>query len=94
MRNRLEVIEYSNIQFTKAANVMRGMDLAPATNAKAKKDLADKAMAESADDHVIKRDSPTTEAWGFTVPAGGGKHLNSPTPGSHLRVEAPRPRDR
>jgi len=44
--NRLEVIEYSNIQFTKAPNVMRGMGLALAKNDKAKKELADKGMAE------------------------------------------------
>jgi len=44
--NRIEVIEYSNIQFTKAPNVMRGMDLALAKNAKAKQELADKGMAE------------------------------------------------
>ncbi|MGC1410509.1 MAG: VOC family protein [Acetobacteraceae bacterium] len=44
--NRLEIIEYSNIQFTKAPNVMRGMDLALTKNDKAKKELADKGMAE------------------------------------------------
>jgi lactoylglutathione lyase len=44
--NRLEIIEYSNIQFTKAANVMRGMGLTLAKNDKAKKELADKGMAE------------------------------------------------
>src|ERR1700736_6749030 len=44
--NRLEIIEYSNIQFTKAPNVMRGMGLALAKNDKAKKELADKGMAE------------------------------------------------
>lgn len=44
--NRLEVIEYSNIQFTKAPNVMRGMGLALAKNDKAKKELAEKGMAE------------------------------------------------
>jgi catechol 2,3-dioxygenase-like lactoylglutathione lyase family enzyme len=44
--NRLEIIEYSNIQFTKAPNVMRGMGLALAKNDKAKKELAAKGMAE------------------------------------------------
>src|SRR5690348_9599957 len=44
--NRLEIIEYSNIQFTKAPNVLRGMGLALAKNDKAKKELADKGMAE------------------------------------------------
>jgi catechol 2,3-dioxygenase-like lactoylglutathione lyase family enzyme len=44
--NRIEVIEYSNIQFTKAPNVIRGMGLALAKNDKAKKELADKGMAE------------------------------------------------
>ena len=44
--NRIEVIEYSNIQFTKAPNVMRGMGLALAKNNKAKQELADKGMAE------------------------------------------------
>ena len=45
--NRLEIIEYSNIQFTKAPNVMRGMGLALDKNAKAKKELADKGMARN-----------------------------------------------
>ena len=44
--NRLEIIEYANIQFTKAPNVMRGMGLALAKNDKAKKELADKGMAD------------------------------------------------
>ncbi|HEY6433401.1 MAG TPA: VOC family protein [Acetobacteraceae bacterium] len=44
--NRLEIIEYSNIQFTKAPNVMRGMGLALTKNDKAKQELADKGMAE------------------------------------------------
>jgi len=43
--NRLEIIEYSNIQFTKAANVMRGMGLALDKNDKAKQELAEKGMA-------------------------------------------------
>ena len=44
--NRIEVIEYSNIQFTKAPHVMRGMGLSLAKNDKAKKELADKGMTE------------------------------------------------
>ena len=45
--NRIEVIEYSNIQFTKAPHVLRGMGLSLAKNDKAKKELADKGMTES-----------------------------------------------
>ncbi len=44
--NRLEIIEYSNIQFSKTPGVMRGMGLDLAKNDKAKKELADKGMAE------------------------------------------------
>jgi len=43
--NRLEIIEYSNIQFTKAPNVMHGMGLSLDKNDTAKKELADKGMA-------------------------------------------------
>jgi catechol 2,3-dioxygenase-like lactoylglutathione lyase family enzyme len=42
--NRLEIIEYSNIQFTKASNVQRGMGLKLAKNDNAKKELAEKGM--------------------------------------------------
>jgi catechol 2,3-dioxygenase-like lactoylglutathione lyase family enzyme len=42
--NRLEIIEYANIQFTKAPNVMRGMGLALDKNDKAKQELAEKGM--------------------------------------------------
>jgi catechol 2,3-dioxygenase-like lactoylglutathione lyase family enzyme len=44
--NRLEIIEYSNIQFSKTPGVMRGMGLDLAKNDKAKKELADKGMVE------------------------------------------------
>jgi lactoylglutathione lyase len=44
--NRIEIIEYSNIQFTKAPAVLRGMGLALQKNEKAKKELAEKDMAE------------------------------------------------
>ena len=43
--NRLEIIEYSNIQFTKAPNVLRGMGLQLDKNASARKELTDKGMA-------------------------------------------------
>ena len=44
--NRIEIIGYDNIQFTKAAHVLRGMGLADlAKNAKAIKELTDKGMA-------------------------------------------------
>ena len=43
--NRLEIIEYSNIQFTKASNVLRGMGLALDKNANARKELTEKGMA-------------------------------------------------
>ena len=43
--NRLEIVEYSNIQFTKAPEVLRGMGLALDKNDNAKKELADKGMA-------------------------------------------------
>ena len=43
--NRLEIIEYSNIQFTKAPNVLRGMGLTLDKNDNAKKELAEKGMA-------------------------------------------------
>jgi catechol 2,3-dioxygenase-like lactoylglutathione lyase family enzyme len=46
--NRLELVEYSNIQFTKAPNVMRGMGLDLDKNDKAKKELADKGMTDDA----------------------------------------------
>jgi lactoylglutathione lyase len=44
--NRIEIVGYDNIQFTKAANVLRGMRLTHlAKNASAKKELAAKGMA-------------------------------------------------
>jgi len=44
--NRVEIVGYDNIQFTKAPNVLRGMGLTHlAKNEKAKKELADKGMA-------------------------------------------------
>jgi hypothetical protein len=44
--NRIEVVEYANIQFTKAPHVLRGMGLALQKNEKAQKELTDKGMAE------------------------------------------------
>jgi len=44
--NRIEIVGYDNIQFTKAPNVLRGMRLMHlAKNEKAKKELAEKGMA-------------------------------------------------
>jgi predicted enzyme related to lactoylglutathione lyase len=44
--NRIEIIAYDNIQFTKAPNVLRAMRLAHlAKNARALKELAEKGMA-------------------------------------------------
>jgi catechol 2,3-dioxygenase-like lactoylglutathione lyase family enzyme len=43
--NRIEVVEYANIQFTKAANVQRGMGLKLAKNDNATKELAEKGMS-------------------------------------------------
>jgi len=43
--NRIEIVGYDNIQFTKAANVLRGMGLMHLVkNEKAKKELAEKGM--------------------------------------------------
>ena len=43
--NRIEIVGYDNIQFTKAPNVLRGMGLAHvAKNESAKKELAEKGM--------------------------------------------------
>jgi lactoylglutathione lyase len=43
--NRVEVVEYANIQFTKASHVLRGMGLHLAKNDKALAELAEKGMA-------------------------------------------------
>jgi lactoylglutathione lyase len=44
--NRVEIVGYDNIQFTKAPNVLRGMGLTQLTkNESAKKELAEKGMA-------------------------------------------------
>lgn len=44
--NRFEVIDYADIQFTKAPHVLRGMGLALEKTAKARRELADKGMAQ------------------------------------------------
>jgi lactoylglutathione lyase len=44
--NRIEIVGYDNIQFSKAPNVLRGMGLTDlAKNANALKELAEKGMA-------------------------------------------------
>jgi catechol-2,3-dioxygenase len=44
--NRIEIVGYDNIQFTKAANVLRGMGLTHLTkNEGARRELAEKGMA-------------------------------------------------
>jgi lactoylglutathione lyase len=44
--NRIEIVGYDNVQFTKAPNVLRGMGLTRlAKNENAKKELAQKGMA-------------------------------------------------
>src|SRR5207244_5057782 len=44
--NRIEIVEYANIQFTKAPNVLRGMGLSHLSkNETAIKELTDKGMA-------------------------------------------------
>ena len=44
--NRIEIVGYDNIQFTKAANVLRGMGLDHLTkNDSARQELSDKGMA-------------------------------------------------
>ncbi len=43
--NRFEIVEYADIQFTKATHVMRAMGLDPSKTEKAQRELADKGMA-------------------------------------------------
>ena len=48
--NRIEIVGYDNIQFTKAPNVLRGMGLTHlAKNEHAKKELAEKGMSVGED---------------------------------------------
>jgi lactoylglutathione lyase len=50
--NRVEVVDYADVQFTKAPHVMRGMGLALEKTAKAQRELADKGMAPPDADRV------------------------------------------
>jgi catechol 2,3-dioxygenase-like lactoylglutathione lyase family enzyme len=43
--NRIEVVDYRDIQFTKAPHVLRGMGLDLEKNEKARRELAEKGMA-------------------------------------------------
>ena len=43
--NRVEIVEYADIQFTKAPHVMRAMGLDPGKSEKAQRELAEKGMA-------------------------------------------------
>ncbi len=47
--NRVEVIQYSDIQFTKADHVLRGMGLMLDKTEKARRELAEKGMAPDVD---------------------------------------------
>jgi catechol 2,3-dioxygenase-like lactoylglutathione lyase family enzyme len=44
--NCIEVVEYSNVQFTKAPQVLRGMKLELAKNENARRELAEKGLDE------------------------------------------------
>lgn len=44
--NRIEVVEYANVQFSKAPHVLRGMGLALSKNDNARGELAEKGMEE------------------------------------------------
>jgi lactoylglutathione lyase len=55
--NRIEIVGYDNIQFTKAPNVLRGMGLTHlAKNESAKKELAKKGMALETDELPLQSD--------------------------------------
>ena len=43
--NRIEVVAYADIQFSKAPHVLRGMEFAGEKSPKAEQELADKGMA-------------------------------------------------
>ncbi len=47
--NRVEVVEYGDIQFTKAPHVLRGMGLMLDKTEKARRELADKGMVPDVD---------------------------------------------
>lgn len=44
--NRIEVVEYANVQFTKAPHILRGMKLDLAKNENARRELAAKGLGE------------------------------------------------
>ena len=46
--NRVEVVEYSDIQFTKAPHILHGMGLELSKSGKAQRELAEKGMAPHA----------------------------------------------
>ena len=46
--NRVEVVEYSDVQFTKTPHILRGMGLEPSKSEKAERELAEKGMAPAA----------------------------------------------
>jgi catechol 2,3-dioxygenase-like lactoylglutathione lyase family enzyme len=47
--NRIEVVQYDTIQFTKAPHVLRGMGMSLDKNDSARRELADKGMAADVD---------------------------------------------
>ena len=47
--NRIEVVQYDNIQFTKAPHVLRGMGVSLDKNDSARRELAEKGMAPDVD---------------------------------------------
>jgi hypothetical protein len=58
--NRIEIVGYDNIQFTKAPNVLRGMGLTHLTkNENAQRELAEKGMALSRATPNAPRTRPT-----------------------------------
>ena len=44
--NRIEVVEYANVQFTKAPHILHGMDLDLGKNENARRELAEKGLGE------------------------------------------------
>lgn len=44
--NRVEVVDYADIQFTKAPHILRGMGLALRKSEKARRELTEKGMAD------------------------------------------------
>jgi len=44
--NRIEVVEYANVQFTKAPHILRGMELRLDKNENARRELAEKGLGE------------------------------------------------